>query len=112
MDKSCTSDRVIRRSAPETDCPASCLAMFSTRHSLVGIDLFKNLSWLLNKGSAIDVGVGKFINYTIVPALEKGEAVNAEFPIVNTDRSAGTMLSNEISKVYKDAGLPRPMNVN
>ena len=46
-----------------------------------------------------------------IPALEKGEAVNAEFPIVNTDRSAGTMLSNEISKVYKDAGLPQPMNV-
>ena len=41
----------------------------------------------------------------------EGEAVNAEFPIVNTDRSAGTMLSNEISKVYKDAGLPQPMNV-
>ncbi len=46
-----------------------------------------------------------------IPALEKGEAVNAEFPIINTDRSAGTMLSNEISKVYKDQGLPQPMNV-
>jgi glutamate synthase (NADPH/NADH) large chain len=46
-----------------------------------------------------------------IPALEKGEAVNAAFPIINTDRSAGTMLSNEISKVYKDQGLPKPMNV-
>ncbi len=46
-----------------------------------------------------------------IPALEKGEAVNANFPIVNTDRSVGTMLSNEISKVYKDQGLPQPMNV-
>lgn len=45
------------------------------------------------------------------PALEKGEAVNAELPIVNTDRSAGTMLSNEISKVYKDQGLPQEMHV-
>jgi glutamate synthase (NADPH/NADH) large chain len=45
------------------------------------------------------------------PALEKGEAVNAVFPIVNTDRSTGTMLSNEISKVYKDQGLPQPMKV-
>ncbi len=45
------------------------------------------------------------------PALEKGEAVNAELPIINTDRSAGTMLSNEISKVYKDQGLPQEMYV-
>lgn len=45
------------------------------------------------------------------PALEEGKAVDAEFEVVNTDRSAGTMLSNEISKVYKDAGLPQPMNV-
>ncbi|MCW1889807.1 hypothetical protein OK016_12020 [Vibrio chagasii] len=43
--------------------------------------------------------------------LRKVEAVNATFPIINTDRSAGTMLSNEISKVYKDQGLPQPMNV-
>ena len=46
-----------------------------------------------------------------IPALEQGETVNATFPIINTDRSAGTMLSNEISKVYKDQGLPQPMNV-
>lgn len=46
-----------------------------------------------------------------IPALKKGEAVNASFPIINTDRSTGTMLSNEISKVYKDQGLPQPMNV-
>ncbi|MDW6001717.1 glutamate synthase large subunit [Vibrio mangrovi] len=45
------------------------------------------------------------------PALEQGKAVQAEFPIQNTDRSTGTMLSNEISKVYKDHGLPQPMHV-
>jgi glutamate synthase (NADPH/NADH) large chain len=45
------------------------------------------------------------------PALERGEAVTADFPIINTDRSVGTMLSNEISKVYKDKGLPKTMNV-
>ncbi|WP_019614639.1 glutamate synthase large subunit [Psychromonas ossibalaenae] len=45
------------------------------------------------------------------PALEKGETVSAEFDIVNTDRSCGTMLSNEISKVYNDQGLPLPMQV-
>ncbi|KKX78411.1 hypothetical protein UF37_20640, partial [Vibrio parahaemolyticus] len=46
-----------------------------------------------------------------IPALEKGEAVNADFPIVNTDRSVGTMRSNEISTVYKDQGVPRPKKV-
>ncbi len=45
------------------------------------------------------------------PALENGEAVSGEFDIINTDRSCGTMLSNEISKVYNDQGLPQPMRV-
>ena len=39
-------------------------------------------------------------------ALKKGEKVTAEFDIINTDRSCGTMLSNEISKRYKGEGLP------
>ena len=45
------------------------------------------------------------------PALYEGKQVDAEFDIINTDRSAGTMLSNEISKIYKDKGLPQSMNV-
>ncbi|WP_038183291.1 glutamate synthase large subunit [Vibrio rhizosphaerae] len=45
------------------------------------------------------------------PALKDGKAVQAAFPICNTDRSTGTMLSNEISKVYRDQGLPQPMHV-
>ncbi|MFT6715881.1 MAG: glutamate synthase (NADPH/NADH) large chain [Saprospiraceae bacterium] len=40
------------------------------------------------------------------PALTKGEAVKMEFDILNIDRSAGAMLSNEISKVYGGKGLP------
>ncbi len=39
-------------------------------------------------------------------ALDKGEKVNGEFDVINTDRSIGTMLSNEISKKYKGDGLP------
>ncbi|MEO6001209.1 MAG: glutamate synthase large subunit [Chitinophagaceae bacterium] len=39
-------------------------------------------------------------------ALELQENVFAEFPIRNIDRTTGTMLSNEISKIYKAAGLP------
>ncbi|MFT3746909.1 MAG: glutamate synthase large subunit [Agriterribacter sp.] len=40
------------------------------------------------------------------PALENKERVYAEFKIKNTDRTAGTILSNEITKRYKAAGLP------
>jgi len=40
------------------------------------------------------------------PALERGESVYGEFPVQNINRSIGTMLSNEISKVYGGPGLP------
>lgn len=40
------------------------------------------------------------------PALEHKAKVRASFPIINTDRTAGTVLSNEITKKYKAAGLP------
>jgi glutamate synthase (NADPH/NADH) large chain len=40
------------------------------------------------------------------PALDKAEAVRGEFRIRNIDRTAGTILSNEITKKYKAAGLP------
>jgi glutamate synthase (NADPH) large chain len=40
------------------------------------------------------------------PALEKGEKVEAEFNVINTDRTVGTVLSHEMTKVYKDKGLP------
>ncbi|MBN8681754.1 MAG: glutamate synthase large subunit [Chitinophagales bacterium] len=43
---------------------------------------------------------------TAAPALESRTPVYAEFPIVNTNRSVGTILSNEITKKYREAGLP------
>jgi glutamate synthase (NADPH/NADH) large chain len=39
-------------------------------------------------------------------AIEKGEKVHAEFDVINTDRSIGTVLSHEIAKIYKGDGLP------
>ena len=39
-------------------------------------------------------------------SLEKGEKVYGEYKIINTDRSCGTMISNEISKRYDGEGLP------
>ena len=40
------------------------------------------------------------------PALEHLQKVQVSFPIKNTDRTVGTILSNEISKIYKGEGLP------
>ena len=40
------------------------------------------------------------------PALENAEKVYAEFDVVNTDRSIGTVLSHELTKIYKGNGLP------
>ncbi|HZV63004.1 MAG TPA: glutamate synthase large subunit [Methylophilaceae bacterium] len=40
------------------------------------------------------------------PALEKGEKVVIDTPIVNTNRTAGTMLSNQVAIRYGHAGLP------
>ncbi len=38
-------------------------------------------------------------------ALVNGESVKLELPITNVDRAVGTILSNEISKIYKGEGL-------
>ena len=40
------------------------------------------------------------------PALEHQTPVRAEFNVINTDRALGTLLSNEITKRYRAAGLP------
>jgi len=39
-------------------------------------------------------------------ALDNQVSVNLEYPVINTDRTVGAMLSNEISKKYKAQGLP------
>ncbi|HLI92171.1 MAG TPA: glutamate synthase-related protein, partial [Puia sp.] len=40
------------------------------------------------------------------PSLDHRQKVFAAFPIRNTDRTVGTILSNEISKRYRSHGLP------
>jgi glutamate synthase (NADPH/NADH) large chain len=40
------------------------------------------------------------------PAIENKEKVKANFLIKNTDRTTGTIVSNEITKVHKAEGLP------
>ena len=56
-----------------------------------------------------DHGISQVIDRKLIqfaqPALELGQSVSSVFPIKNTDRAVGAMLSNEISKLYKDKGL-------
>ena len=40
------------------------------------------------------------------PALEKGEPVNVELPVANTDRTVGTILSHELVRKWGEQGLP------
>ena len=40
------------------------------------------------------------------PALENAEKSFGEFNVVNTDRSIGTVLSHELTKIFKGDGLP------
>ncbi len=41
------------------------------------------------------------------PAIQTATHVEMEFPVSNTDRSTGAMLSGEIAKKYGDEGLPQ-----
>jgi glutamate synthase (ferredoxin) len=58
-----------------------------------------------------DHGLDKSLDLTKIlaackPAIERGEKVKAEFPIINVNRVVGTITGSEISKKYGAAGLP------
>jgi glutamate synthase (NADPH/NADH) large chain len=57
-----------------------------------------------------DHGIDGVLDFQLLdkawPALEQGKNVSGNFKIINTDRTTGTILSNEITKIYKGKGLP------
>ncbi|PWT99513.1 MAG: glutamate synthase large subunit [Bacteroidetes bacterium] len=57
-----------------------------------------------------DHGISDVLDWKLLDkakvAIENREAVSGNFIIKNTDRTVGTILSNEITKKYKAAGLP------
>ena len=57
-----------------------------------------------------DHGLSECLDWKLLnaakPAIESKEKIFAEFEIKNTDRTTGTILSNEITKQYKALGLP------
>lgn len=64
----------------------------------------------LYQQEAQDHGLTEVLDWKLLkaakPAIDNGQTVVASFPIKNTDRTAGTILSNEITKKYKAEGLP------
>ncbi|MFL5748050.1 MAG: glutamate synthase large subunit [Niastella sp.] len=64
----------------------------------------------LYKQEEQDHGIAEVLDWKLLkaaqPALDKQERISASFPVKNTDRTIGTILSNEISKKYKGEGLP------
>jgi glutamate synthase (NADPH) large chain len=64
----------------------------------------------LYKQEEQDHGIADVLDWKLLkaaqPALDKQERISASFPVKNTDRTIGTILSNEISKKYKGEGLP------
>ncbi|HEY4154116.1 MAG TPA: glutamate synthase-related protein, partial [Puia sp.] len=58
-----------------------------------------------------DHGLNELLDWKLLavakPAIESGQKVFASFSVKNTDRTIGTILSNEISKKFKSKGLPQ-----
>jgi glutamate synthase (NADPH/NADH) large chain len=69
-----------------------------------------SLDTALYKQEEQDHGIENVLDRKLIelakPALKKATPVKGEFKITNQDRAAGTMLSNEISKIYLGEGLP------
>jgi glutamate synthase (NADPH/NADH) large chain len=57
-----------------------------------------------------DHGLSEVLDHELIkaaqPALFNKEPIYKEFELKNTNRAVGTMLSNEVSKIYKSQGLP------
>jgi len=69
-----------------------------------------SLNTALYQSQSQDHGLEEQVDWKLLQAasatLEMGEPVEASFPIINTNRAVGTLLSNEISKRYGSKGLP------
>jgi len=64
----------------------------------------------LHKQEEQDHGLSDVLDWKLLnaarPALDHQQKVFAYFNVKNTDRTIGTILSNEISKIYQSRGLP------
>ena len=70
--------------------------------------IFKNTEVFHSQNQ--DHGLDKALDNKLIEkskdAIQKGQKVSFESPIVNTNRTVGTMLSNEVAKIWEAEGLP------
>jgi glutamate synthase (NADPH/NADH) large chain len=82
-----------------------------------GIDLSKllyqaplgdgpSLNWTQTQDHGLENALDNDLIAAATDALDKKEAVRIERPVINVNRTVGTMLSGEVAKRYGHAGLP------
>ena len=82
-----------------------------------GIDLSKllyqaplgdgpSLNWTQTQDHGLENALDNDLIAAAADALDKKEAVRIERPVINVNRTVGTMLSGEVAKRYGHAGLP------
>lgn len=60
----------------------------------------------MSQDHALELALDNEIIKQAEPALERGEKVRIDLPVININRVVGTMLSNEVAKKYGAEGLP------
>ncbi len=107
--------RTINEMVGQVDCLESRTDIKHWKFSKLNLSpvLYKEPTALytsLYKQEEQDHGIDNVIDWKLLevakPALESGQKVYADLDCINTDRTVGTILSNEISKKYKSEGLP------
>ncbi|WP_121354554.1 glutamate synthase large subunit [Flavisolibacter nicotianae] len=107
--------RTVNEMVGQVDCLESKPDIKHWKYSKLDLSpiLFKEPNSLytgLYKQQEQDHGIDKVLDWKLLeaakPALENGEKVTGTFHLLNIDRTVGTILSNEISKRYGNAGLP------
>jgi Glutamate synthase domain 2 len=107
--------RTINEMVGQVECLESKKDIHHWKYSKLDLSpiLYKEPSSLytgLYKQEEQDHGLDNLLDWKLLkaasPSLNGKEKVYATFPIINTDRTAGTILSNEISRKFKSEGLP------
>lgn len=60
----------------------------------------------MKQNHGLDAALDNQIIALAKPAIEKGETVRIELPVINVNRVVGTMLSHELAKAHKGKPLP------
>jgi glutamate synthase (NADPH/NADH) large chain len=65
-----------------------------------------SLNWTGHQDHGLDAALDNDLIAAAAPALESGQAVRIERPVINVNRTVGAMLSGEVARRYGHAGLP------